>query len=180
MHFHCSRIDGATQQSLFPTHRPSRGYTFSQVSAKLPTLRLVQCSAPCPTPLLPEALPVQRSVDLGIDFKGIGISFDIVNCQYWCFLLNCLFKSLSRRRDHGCGHVFELECPILPSESKFVSLRECWRLDQRSVSASHRFKFSFSAALASCASRTACNCCSACCWRFVTTCSMFVNSSQST
>ena len=79
----------------------------------------------------------QCNVDLRIDFNGIGTCFDIVNCQHWGFVLSCPVKSFSRRRDNCCGHVFELERPVLPRcclGVKARQLRECSRLDERSVS----------------------------------------------
>ena len=135
MHFHCSTIDDATQQRPFPSHclrvKPSHEFPPSfQTCASCRVLHNVQ------------RLSLQKlNADLRIDFDRIGTCFDIVNVQYWCVLLSCPVKSLSRRRDHGCCHVLELESPILARSCfgvKVRQLQECSRLE-RSVSRCHGF-----------------------------------------
>ena len=129
MHFHCSRIEDATQPTSVCIQL-SAGQTFSRLS-EFSNLRLVWCcSAQCPTPLPPEA---NCNADLRIDFNRIGTCFDIVSRQYWCVLLSCPFQRHSRRRHHGCGHVLELERPILPRCCSGIEIRqfqEYSRLDE--------------------------------------------------
>ena len=54
-------------------------------------------------------------------------------------------KSVSRRCDHGCGHVLELECQVLQRccfGVKVRQLRECSRPDERSaLSGCRGFRF---------------------------------------
>ena len=134
MHFHCSRIDDTTQQRPFSSDclriTPSHEFPPSfQTCASCRVLHNVQC--------LSFQKLCQCNVDLRIDFDRIGASFDIVNVQYWCVLLSCPVKSISRRWDHSCCHVLKLESPILPRSRfgvKVHQLGECSRLDECSVS----------------------------------------------
>ena len=71
-----------------------------------------------------------------IGYSGIRTGFDVVNCQYGCFLLCCSVKRVSAGCDHGCRHVLELECPVLPRcclGNKDRQLRKCSRFGERSA-----------------------------------------------
>ena len=99
-------IDDTTQQRPFPSHclrvKPSHKFPSSFQSC-------TSCSVLHTVQRLSIQKLCQCNVDLRIDFNGMGTCVDIVNRQYWCFLLSCSSKRLSRRRDHVCGHVLELE-----------------------------------------------------------------------
>ena len=134
MHFHCSRIDNTTQQRPFPSDglriKPSHEFPPSfQTCASCRVLHNVQC--------LSFQKLCQCNVDLRIDFDRIGTGFDIVNVQYWCPVEPAQSRAISRRWDHGCCHVLELESPILPRRrfgAKVRQVGECSRLDKCSVS----------------------------------------------
>ena len=134
MHFLCSRIDNTSQQRPFLSDclRIKSSHEFRpsfQTCASCRVVHNVQC--------LSFQKLCQCNVDLRIDFDRIGTSFDIVNVQYWCVLLSCPAKRISRRWDHGCCHVLELESPILSRRRfgvKVHQLGECSRLDECSVS----------------------------------------------
>ena len=81
MYFRCSKIENCGSATSV-SDPPSAGQTFSRVSVKLPSLRLVWSSAQCPTLLHPEALPVQRGL---LDFHGIGTCFVVVHLSIWVF-----------------------------------------------------------------------------------------------
>ena len=133
MHFHCSKIDDATQQRPLSSHsmRVKPPHEFPpgfQTCASRCVLHHVQC--------LSFQKLCQCDVYLGIDFTGIRTCFHIFNRQYWGFLLSCPVKSRPRRRDYSCGHVLELERPVLPRccfGVKIRQFREGSRLDKRSV-----------------------------------------------
>ena len=134
MHFHCSRIENASQQCPFPSHclrvKPYHEFPPS-----------CQACASCSVVLHDvQRLSFQKlchcNVHLRIDFHGIKTCLDVVDCQYWCFLLGCPFKSVSRRCGHRCGHVLKLERPVLPRcclGVKVRQLRKCSRLNERSA-----------------------------------------------
>ena len=134
MHFHCSRIDNTTQQRPFPSDclRIKSSHEFPpsfQTCASCRVLHNVQC--------LSFQKLCQCNVDLRIDFDRIGTSFDIVNVQYWCVLLSCPVKSISRRWDHSCCHVLKLESPILPRSRFGVKVHQLGEQARLQVSPQH-------------------------------------------
>ena len=96
VHFHCSSIEDATQQRPFPSHclrfKPSHEFPpgFQACASRSVLYKVQRFSF--------QKLH-QCEVDLRIDSNGIRTCFDVVSRQYWCFLLCCPIKSVSRRCD---------------------------------------------------------------------------------